>query len=262
MKEKLIHYCWFGGNPLPEKTQKYIESWKRFCPDYKIIRWDESNFDINICNYVKQAYECKKWAFVSDFARFWILYNYGGVYMDTDVELLKSLDNLPDNFVGFEISENNDYFLASGLIRGAKKGDKICKIILDSYYHDDFIIEGHQNLKTVCIRETEIFRKFGLRQENRLQNICNTSIYPTEYFCPMNFITGKINITNNTISIHWYDSSWFDKDTKNIFEIKRKIKSKFPAFLANPVCFIYGKGYRFIQYSRDGSLFKRIKKKL
>lgn len=182
--------------------------------------------------------------------------------MDTDVELLKNLDKLPNNFVGFEVPEKDKYFLASGLIRGAEKHDKICKMMLDSYYKDKFLIDGKMNLKTVCQRETEIFMKFGMKQENVLQNIANTMIYPTEYFCPMDFTTGKINITNNTVSIHWYDSSWLDKDTKRIYEMKKKIKSKLPKILAKPVCFIYGKGYRFVQYSKNGSLFEKIKERL
>ena len=94
MIPKIIHYCWFGGNPLPELAIKCIESWKKYLPDYEIKEWNESNFDINCCAYVREAYEAKKWAFVSDYARFWILYQHGGLYFDTDVELIKSIDDL------------------------------------------------------------------------------------------------------------------------------------------------------------------------
>ena len=91
---KIIHYCWFGGNELSELAKKCISSWRKYCPDYEIIEWNESNFDINLCQYVREAYKEKKWAFVSDYARFWILYNFGGIYMDTDVELITSIDGL------------------------------------------------------------------------------------------------------------------------------------------------------------------------
>ena len=108
MIPKKIHYCWFGGNPLPEDAQKYLESWKKFCPDYEIIRWDEKNFDINQLPYVQEAFKAKKWAFITDYVRLYALYNYGGIYMDTDVEVLKSLDSFLElkAFSGFENEEN------------------------------------------------------------------------------------------------------------------------------------------------------------
>ena len=101
---KIIHYCWFGGNELSELAKKCISSWRKYCPDYEIIEWNESNFDINLCQYVREAYKEKKWAFVSDYARFWILYNFGGIYMDTDVELIKSIDDLVEygSYMGCE----------------------------------------------------------------------------------------------------------------------------------------------------------------
>ena len=112
---KTIHYCWFGKNPKSKLILKCIDSWRKCCPDYEIKEWNEENFDINCCDYVREAYEAKKWAFVSDYCRFYVLYNYGGIYLDTDVELLKSLDVLSKNFVGFE----NQNRVNSGLIRGA-----------------------------------------------------------------------------------------------------------------------------------------------
>ena len=205
MLRKIIHYCWFGKNPFPEIVEKCIESWKKFCPDYEIIEWNESNFDIHCCKYVEQAYEAKKWAFVSDYCRFFVLYNYGGIYLDTDVELLKSIDGLPDNFVGFE----NKSSVASGLIRGAEKGDSICNMMLQSYNDDLFVDNnGKLNLKTVCERETSIFEQYGLRLDGAKQVVLNTTVFPSEFFCPYNYITGKTNITENTYSIHHYSYSW------------------------------------------------------
>ena len=138
MTTKIIHYCWFGKNPLPDLANKCIATWKKYCPDYKIIGWNETNFDVECCDYVRESYQAKKWAFVSDYCRFWVLYNYGGIYLDTDVELIKSIDNLPDTFVGFE----NQTTCNSGLIRGALPNDEICRLMLESYYNDKFIKEN------------------------------------------------------------------------------------------------------------------------
>ena len=215
MSCKKIHYCWFGGAPFPEIVIKCMESWKRFCPDYEIIEWNESNFDVHCCKYVEQAYEAKKWAFVSDYCRFFVLYNYGGIYLDTDVELLKSLDGLPQNFVGFE----NKSTCNSGLIRGATAGDDICGKMLNSYNNDTFVLEdGKLNLKTVCERETAILAQYGLSLDGTEQFILNTKIFPQEYFCPFNYLTGKTITTKNTYSIHHYSYSW--RNSKESFRGK------------------------------------------
>lgn len=209
--KKTIHYCWFGRNPKSKLILKCIESWKKHCPDYEIKEWNEDNFDVNCCDYVREAYEAKKWAFVSDYCRFYVLYNYGGVYLDTDVELLKSLDGLERAFVGFENADHCN----SGLIRGAEKGDIICKQMLDSYQSDHFIKEdGSMNLITVCIRETDILCTFGLQRTNTLQTVCNTTVYPTEFFNPIDFETGKFHTTSKTVSIHHYAASWESKKSR------------------------------------------------
>lgn len=181
---KVIHYCWFGKNPKPDIVLKCIESWKNYCPDYTIVEWNESNFDVNCCNYVSEAYTAKKWAFVSDYCRFYVLYHQGGIYLDTDVELIKALDGLTDCFVGFESNER----VASGLIRAAQKGDKICQLMLQSYENDCFLCsDGSYNLMTVCERETTILCKLGLKKDNTLQVISGTTIYPVDFFAHMIF---------------------------------------------------------------------------
>lgn len=208
---KCIHYCWFGKNPKPSLIKKCIESWRRMCPDYEIKEWNEDNFDVNCCEYVQEAYREKKWAFVSDYCRFFVLYQYGGVYLDTDVELLKSLDGLGDAFVGFENADHCN----SGLVRAAKPGDQICKAMLESYHGEHFRRkDGTLNLKTVCTRETDILCQYGLVRNNTLQNICDTIVYPTEYFNPIDFETGKIYPTKNTISVHHYAASWVSKNER------------------------------------------------
>ncbi len=203
--KKVIHYCWFGGKPKPKVVQKCMKSWAKFCSNYEIIEWNESNFDVHCCQYVEEAYNAKKWAFVSDYARFWILYHYGGIYLDTDVELLKPLKDLPDAFVGFETKTT----VASGLIRSALKGDELCEKMLQSYHEDTFANEkGELNLKTVCDRETEILEQFGLKRNGELQTVKGTTVFPVEYFCPIDIKTRELKITENTYSIHHYQASW------------------------------------------------------
>ena len=211
MIPKKIHYCWVGGNSKPPLVKKCIQSWKKYCPDYEIIEWNESNYVISKNIYMKQAYEAKKWAFVSDYCRFYVLYNYGGIYLDTDVELLKPLDVLSENFVGFE----NQNRVNSGLIRGAMPGDLVCKLMLDSYASDHFLKQnGSYNLLTVCDRETDILVAHGMKKDNTLQVIEGTTVYPSEYFNPMDMETGKIQPTNKTVSIHHYAASWVGKNDR------------------------------------------------
>ncbi len=257
---KIIHYCWFGGNPLPELTLKCIESWKNFCPDYEIIEWNEQNFDINCSDYVKEAYEAKKWAFVSDYCRFYILNKQGGIYLDTDVELLKPIDDLLDcSFVGFE----GKSVVASGLIRGVVPNDIVCQRMLDSYNSDHFLLDdGSFNLKTVCERETEIFQEYGLKSDGSLQTVINTKVFPSEYFCPLDNVTWNLNLTENTYSIHHYDSSWISEERKYAKEFRKRHKH-IPRFMALHVSgFVAAWKFRGMRgaFSEIGVYFKERKK--
>lgn len=211
---KKIHYCWFGGNPLPDTALKCIESWKKFCPDYEIIQWNENNFDVECCDYVREAYKEKKWAFVSDYARFKILYDEGGVYFDTDVELLKPIDLLIEQS-GFMASESILCDVAPGLGIAAPKGLSIYDEIIKDYEQSSFIKEtGDIDLTTVVKRTTGILEKHGLKHENIIQNIAGIIIYPKEYFCPMDYKTRKIELTDNTYAIHHFDCSWHNDEQK------------------------------------------------
>lgn len=222
---KKIHYCWFGRNPLPDVVLKCIESWRKYCPDYEIVEWNENNFDVNSCQYAKEAYNAKKWAFVSDYCRFWVLYHFGGIYLDTDVEIIKPLDDLPDNFVGFERAD----FVASGLIRGAEKGDEICAMLVDSYRKDRFYMpDGSMNMSTVCERETRILEQLGLKRDGTMQVIRGTTIFPQDYFCPQDFYTGNLKLTENTYSIHRYQASWHDEQGKAQYRLTRKLCKVLP----------------------------------
>lgn len=207
MIPKKIHYCWFGRGEMSELVIKCIDSWKKYLTDYEIILWNEDNFDVNINNYVKQAYEAKKYAFVSDFARFYILYNEGGVYMDVDVEVLKPIDIFLKQkaFMGFESDEG----VNPGLTIGCEKGNNIIREIMDSYLNKEFIYtDGTYNYTTIVKYTTDILLKYGLVLDDSLQNINGVTIYPKTYFCPLTWGSNKIDFTDNTYTIHHFAASW------------------------------------------------------
>ncbi len=233
MIPKKIHYCWFGGNPLPQLALKCIESWKKYCPDYEIIEWNESNFDVNCCDYVKEAYEAKKWAFVSDYARFKILYDFGGIYFDTDVELIKPIDEIVarGNFMGRESEAKLD--VAPGVGIGTAENCAVCKKMLELYHTLHFLNkDGTFNETTVVKFTSNVLKKYGLSLKNEIQHVADIYVYPKEYFCPMDYITGKMNITDNTVSIHHYTSSWYDEEQSYALSLKKKYIKFLPRNIA------------------------------
>ena len=208
MIEKKIHYIWVGGNPLNELAKKCIESWCKYCPDYEIIEWNESNLDISQNLHCKQAYDSKKYGFVVDFASLFLLYKYGGIYMDVDMELLKPLDNflnLPA-FIGFEDKE----LMGVGLI-GAEKENKWIKQCLDMYENVSFIKpSGQLDFTTRPTYMTQVTKNMypNFQQNNSEQHFEHFTIYPTEYFCPLPYKSNKIKLTENSHSIHHWAASW------------------------------------------------------
>lgn len=211
MIPKVIHYCWFGKNKKSKLVNKCIKSWQKFCPDYKIVEWNEDNFNINISEYTKEAYNAGKWAFVSDYCRFYVLNTYGGIYMDTDVELIKSIDVfLESNFVGFECDDS----VATGLIMGSESHNIMCEKLLEDYNNDRFLINGNMNLRTVCNRVTDLLAENGLILNNSTQKVLGYTVYDSSYFNPVNLNTGRIELLPNTVSIHHYSGSWLDKKSK------------------------------------------------
>lgn len=224
MIPKIIHYCWFGGNPLPESALKCIASWKKFFPDYEIKEWNESNFNADIIPYTKEAYESKKYAFVSDYARFWILYNYGGVYFDTDVKVIRPMDDIISKgpFMGREAgayirnlchTSGDGLAVAPGLGLGVEAGHPLYKEFLDVYQTLQFrLADGSLNTKTICWYVTEILLKHGLTDSNDvIEQVAGIWIYPADVFCPMDHTKGNyVKITDNTVSIHFYDATWLD----------------------------------------------------
>lgn len=219
MVPKVIHYCWFGGNKKSNLIKKCIRSWEKYCPDYKIIEWNESNFDINLCPYVKGAYENKKWAFVSDYVRHYVLYEYGGIYLDTDVEVRKSFnDLLKFKILGFA----NNEIVASGLIMGSEPKDWLCKEILDSYIEEEFNWSTPREILAIGRRTTGILKKHGLVCNGQLQKVEDYIIYPSFYFNPTD---GDLffKIDERSYSIHHYAATWFSKRKRILNTLRRLI---------------------------------------
>lgn len=227
MIPKVIHYCWFGGKPLPKLAIKCIESWKKYLPDYEIKEWNETNFDINLIPYTKEAYQAKRYAFVSDYARFWILYHYGGLYFDTDVEIINPMDNIiaKGPFMGRE--NDSELSVAPGLGLSICPKHPLYKEILDTYSKLHCIYEdGTFNEKTVVTYVSEILYERGLRFKKGIQECEGIYIYPKDYFCPKDFLSGKLRITPNTVTIHHYDGSWLQEDALYMRKLAEKLGNK------------------------------------
>lgn len=219
---KVIHYCWFGGNPLPELAQKCIASWKKFLPDYEIKEWNEHNFNVYQAPYIAEAYKLKKYAHVSDYARFWILYHYGGIYFDTDVEVIRPLDDLlaKGSFVGFECQEgtpldNPNGNLNPGLGVAVPPKHPFFRMMLDFYNHHHFAKWNGRNSGNITLKVTR-FLDYDHKEvlEGGIVRVSDLLVYPIEYFCPLNYYTGEKNITENTRTIHHYMASWVKKGNR------------------------------------------------
>lgn len=221
---KIIHYCWFGGGEKPTIIKKCIRSWKKYCPEYKIIEWNESNFDIDSLLFCRQAYDAKKWAFITDYVRLKVLYDMGGIYMDTDVELLKPLDDYLqyDCFMGFQ----HEKYVATGLIVGAKKHHEFIGENAEIYHQIEFINHEDSTKLVVCQEyTTSLLSKRGLVVPctGEIQKIGDIYIFPPEYFCPYDHRTGITNITVNTTAIHHFASSWWDTDRKRQYRKSQRM---------------------------------------
>lgn len=224
MIPKIIHYCWFGRKPLSDMAKRCIESWKRVLPDYEIKEWNEDNFDINAWIYTKEAYEAKKYAFVSDVARLYALVYEGGIYMDTDVEVLRPLDCFLKEkaFSGFE----SDKFMQTAVM-GSIPGFGLFKELLQEYDNLKFKYDnGKYNIKPNTERITETCLKKGLILNNTNQVISDFRIFPKDYFCPKDCISKEINITNNTYTVHHFDGSWLSEKEKQEM-MRQYLENKF-----------------------------------
>lgn len=217
MIPKVIHYCWFGGNPLPGDVKKCIASWKKYCPEYEIKRWDESNFDVNCHPFVKAAYEAKVWAFVSDYARLKVVYENGGIYLDTDVELIKSLDALLKNpcYIGIQY---NGYLCNTGLGFGAVKFSPVVHTMMEKYNSIAFSIDKRNDFACPLLNN-DVICTLGYKKSNDPVHLKDVTVYPPRYFDPYPSGVSENLMTSETISIHHYSATW----TNGTQRFKRKL---------------------------------------
>lgn len=223
---KVIHYCWFGGKSLPKMAKKCIKSWKKYLPDFEIKQWDESNFDVNICPFVKEAYEKKKWAFVSDYARVYALYKEGGIYFDTDMEIKKNINFLLDKDI-FMGKEDSGYF-ATAVIGVKDKENKHIKEILDFYNKFEHFDENRVYEYANPIIITNIFKKYDMKViDNNIELYDNCIyIYPRDYFCPLSYNYQDNQFTENTCMVHYFNGTWTPKNEQFIIGLHRKFGKK------------------------------------
>lgn len=222
MIPKVIHYCWFGRKKKPKLVRRCIKSWKKWCPDYKIIEWNEDNYDLSSAPlFVRQAIEAQKWAFATDYIRLKVIYDNGGVYLDTDVEVIRNMDNLLKDiaYFGFE----NTTFVATGLGFGAEKGNALLLDLMKGYEGIPFVFEDGSMNDTPCpARDLPVFEKYGLKPDGSEQYLNgNIHIYPTECFSPLDYSRRHVKKTKRTVSIHWFAASWYSKE-----QLRRRRKAR------------------------------------
>ncbi len=222
MIPKIIHYCWFGRGEKPKLAQKCIESWKRFCPDYEIIEWNEDNFDINKNEYTKMCYNEKRFAFLSDYVRLLVVNEYGGIYFDTDVELLKNPDELLENeaYFGFETNE----YINTGVGFGSvAHGEAVEKMVAEY----EILLDGKNGIVGCPILNTKALLDSGLCLNGKRQTVAGAEIYPVDYFNPYESTTGRLNKTDNTVSVHWYSGMWMSKSQQLRSKITKPLHRMF-----------------------------------
>ena len=222
MIPKTIHYCWFGRNPKPKLAEKCIASWRKYCPDYEIIEWNEDNFDVNMNGYTRMCYEQKKYAFLSDFARLLVVAEHGGVYFDTDVELVKPIDSMMElpAFYSFETTE----YVATGLGFGSVAQGETIRAMLAEY---DALLDGTEGVRGCPRLNTSALVRLGLKQDGTRQEVADAVILPCDYMNPYDSATGELRQTKNTISIHWYSASWLSPRKRMRVRIMRPIHRVF-----------------------------------
>lgn len=233
MIPKIIHYCWFGKGPHSELMERCISSWKKYCPDYEIVEWNESNFDVNYNDFTREAFEAKKYAFVSDVARLVALLKYGGIYLDTDMEVLCPIDDVLqyDGVVGFHDFADN----VGTAIMGCVKDFPLFREFLSLYdglrfKRDDgslALVPNNNLLTEMCLR-------YGLKKDNITQTVNGLTVLPSEYFYPKNSITKELKLTDNTLAIHHFDGSWYS----DIKDYKMELRKRFPFLPQRAVSFL------------------------
>lgn len=221
---KILHYCWFGGNSLPELEQKCIASWSEVMPDWTVQRWDESNFDISRCRFSSNAYSSKAWAFVSDYARMRILLENGGIFLDTDVEVLQSFEPFIVNaaFAGFM---KNNRFINPGLVMGSEPGGIVVEQLARQYESIDFEVKSGRNSMPTSPRVMTklLVEQFNLKQDGSMQELDGFTAYPASYFDALDSHTGRLVVDDSTYSIHHYSGTWLNPAKKYRIEARKKL---------------------------------------
>lgn len=236
--QKIIHYCWFGGKPLPKKTKKYIDSWKKFLPDYEIKEWNEKSFNVNITNFSKEAYRQKKWAFVSDVARFYALKEHGGIYFDTDVEIINNIDFLLNNKLW--IGKEDNKYVCTAIIGVKEAKNKHIENIFNIYKKTKFNLDNIYSITSPQIL-TSYLKTIGLKEVNENQILENeVHVYKKEYFYPKTYMRNNETFTEKTCIIHHFDASWTSTEEKvAIF------------FVRNELNFLVKYVFKFSKFLRD-----------
>lgn len=223
MIPKIIHYCWFGRGEKPELAQRCIDSWKNHCPDFEIREWNEDNCDYLAMPFMAEAYENKKYAFVSDVMRLIVLEKYGGVYYDTDVEVIKDISPLLENegFIGFE----NDMYVNSGQVVASVAHHPVVQAMIEEYKSLHFARADGSVTPVGCPKvNTAVMQRFGLETNGKEQLVSGIRVYPADYFNPLDSVTGKLTKTSNTYSVHWYSMSWLSKPKQLRVKIGRVVR--------------------------------------
>ncbi len=235
MIPKIIHYCWLSGDPVPAKLQRYMDTWKKRLPDYEFMLWDKSRFDIDSCKWVRQAYDAKKYAFAADYIRFYALYHFGGIYLDMDVQVLKSYNPFLElhTMVGYE--DRSDLLEVATF--GAEKGLPWLKTIMEYYEKNDFVYDNDSMSKILC---PPLVTRVLAEQGYHIVNVASLEealkikedsfaipVFPCDYFCPKGWTSQLTNITDKTYSIHHYAGSWMPEDIRK----RRQMKDRIPQWL-------------------------------
>lgn len=243
---KKLHYCWVGGGAMPENNLRCLESWKKLCPDYEIVRWDESNYDFTQNQYMADAYAAKKWGFVPDYARIDIVYRNGGIYLDTDVEIVKSLDDMLENECFFAFDKVGQVNLGGGF--GGEAGNETLRCLRDAYNSLSFQnADGTLNLTPSPIYTSRFLQEIGaFAFDGTRQTQNGVAVYPWHCFDPYDGLMGTMEADETTYTIHWYDASWLDAKQKKYVVLMAKYQKRFGKTFGSiifwPVSMVYTYG--------------------